>query len=95
MTYRLVDVREPHEHEISRIPGSMLIPLGDLASRLDELDRAETIVIHCQTGRRSLEACRILRENGFENAFSLKGGIVEWMRQSEPTLAAGDRPDHQ
>ncbi|MGM0818563.1 MAG: molybdopterin-synthase adenylyltransferase MoeB, partial [Actinomycetota bacterium] len=58
---RLIDVREPHEYEISRIEGAELIPLGDLPNRMHELDSAEDIVLHCKSGVRSMEALELLR----------------------------------
>ena len=76
----LVDVREPGEYEISRIPGSVLIPLGELPSRLAELNPEATIIVHCHSGSRSAKACAILKEAGFKNAVNLHGGIMEWMK---------------
>ena len=76
----LVDVREPHEHAASRIPGSILIPLGEVPARLSELDGSKMTVIHCQSGVRSATACGLLRSAGFEKVINLRGGIVEWMK---------------
>jgi len=78
--FTLVDVREPHEYEINRIPGSVLIPLGQLPERISEIDPSKTTVVHCQSGVRSAKACEILRSNGFENVVNLRGGIVAWMK---------------
>lgn len=77
----LIDVREPHELEISRIEGSDLIPLGQLASRMHELDSAEQIVLFCKSGGRSARALELLAGAGFRKLKNLRGGINEWARQ--------------
>ena len=74
----LVDVREPHEFQIARIPGSVLIPLGDLPRRLNELNPADDIVMHCKMGGRSAKACDLLRANGFTKVRNMTGGITRW-----------------
>ncbi len=82
----LVDVREPHEYQIARIPGSVLIPLGDVAKRLGELNPADDIVIHCKMGGRSAKACDILRANGFAKVRNMTGGITKWSDTVDPTV---------
>jgi molybdopterin/thiamine biosynthesis adenylyltransferase/rhodanese-related sulfurtransferase len=82
---RLVDVREPHELEISHIEGAKLIPLGQLASRLPELDSAEDIVLFCKSGTRSARALELLLSAGFRKVKNLKGGINAWVRQVDPS----------
>lgn len=84
--FTLIDVREPFEHEIAKIDGSRLIPLGELESRLDELPRAGMLVLHCHSGTRSEHATRLLREAGFENATNLEGGIDAWSVEIDPTV---------
>jgi sulfur-carrier protein adenylyltransferase/sulfurtransferase len=81
----LVDVREPFEYDISRIPGSKLIPLGELPARLSELDSADDIVLHCKVGGRSAKALRILQEAGFRKLNNLQGGITAWSDEVDPT----------
>ncbi len=76
----LIDVREPDENEVCRIPGSILNPLGQVPGRIHELDRSKKVVVHCRSGGRSAQACAILREKGFDNAVNLKGGIIDWMK---------------
>lgn len=83
---RLVDVREPHELEISRIPGAQLIPLGQLAARLSELDSAEEIVVFCKAGIRSARALELLVSAGFLKVKNLRGGINAWAQEVDPTL---------
>src|SRR5688572_1343923 len=74
----LIDVREPYEYEIARIPGSRLIPLGELETRVGELPRTGTLVLQCHSGGRSEHAVRLLQGAGFENAYNLVGGIDAW-----------------
>ena len=81
----VLDVREPHEYEINRIPGSTLIPLGDLAERYGELDPNREIVSQCKSGVRSARAAAFLREQGFSNVRNLKGGDLAWVDQVDPS----------
>ncbi|MFZ5809571.1 MAG: molybdopterin-synthase adenylyltransferase MoeB [Chloroflexota bacterium] len=83
---RLIDVREPHELEISRIEGAELIPLGQLAARLSELDSAEEIVLFCKAGTRSARALEVLASAGFRKVKNLKGGINAWAKEVDPSL---------
>jgi sulfur-carrier protein adenylyltransferase/sulfurtransferase len=85
-TVRLIDVREPHELEISRIDGAVLIPLGQLAGRLSELDSAQEIVLFCKSGTRSTRALELLASAGFRKVKNLKGGINAWAREVDPSL---------
>lgn len=78
----LLDVREQDEFDADRIPGSVLIPLGEVADRINELDRNRPIVVHCRSGMRSAKACSILRDNGFTKVSNLKGGILAWQSES-------------
>jgi len=82
----LVDVREPYEYEICSIPGSKLIPLGELPARLSELDSADDIVLHCKVGGRSAKALRVLQEAGFRKLNNLKGGIAGWSEEVDPSV---------
>ncbi len=82
----LLDVREPHELEISRLPGESLIPLGQLASRLSELDSAKEMVVFCKGGTRSARALELLVSAGFKKVKNLKGGINAWAREIDPSL---------
>jgi len=77
----LIDVREPHEHQICNIPAAKLIPLGEVGKRLDELDPEADIVIHCKSGMRSARACGILKAAGFKHVRNMKGGILAWSDQ--------------
>ena len=84
--FRLIDVREPHELEISRIEGAVLIPLGSLAARMHELDSSEEMVVFCKSGSRSARAVELLAGAGFRKQKNLKGGINAWARQVDPSL---------
>jgi MoaD family protein len=81
----ILDVREPHEYQICRIPGSTLIPLGEVASRSAELDRNRDIVVQCKVGGRSAKAVALLQERGFTRVRNLKGGILDWIDKVDPT----------
>ncbi len=83
---RLLDVREPHELEISHIPSAQLIPLGQLAARLSELDSAGELVVFCKAGTRSTRALELLVSAGFRRVKNLKGGINAWAREVDPSL---------
>jgi molybdopterin/thiamine biosynthesis adenylyltransferase/rhodanese-related sulfurtransferase len=83
---QLIDVREPHELEISRIEGADLIPLGSLASEMHKLDRAQEIILICRSGSRSARALEILVGAGFEKIKNLRGGINAWAEQVDPSL---------
>src|SRR3990167_5705718 len=78
-------VREPHEYQICHLNG-YLLPLGDLAKRAHELDSARTIVAHCRSGKRSAEAVDFLRKAGFRKVWNLKGGILAWSDQVDPSV---------
>ena len=83
---RLIDVRDPHEYEISRIPGAELIPLGELHRHLGELDSSEEIVLHCKSGMRSLQALEQLQGAGFRKVRSLRGGINAYAREIDHSI---------
>ena len=82
----ILDVREPQEYQICNIPGSTLIPLGDLPSRLHELEGRGEMIVHCKSGVRSAKAVKLLREAGFAQAKNLRGGILRWIDAVDPTL---------
>ena len=82
----LLDVREPHEYQIARIPGSILIPLGDLPKRLNELDKNADIVAQCKSGGRSQKAVDLLKQNGFQHVRNMTGGITAWSDKVDPSV---------
>ena len=81
----LLDVREPWEVELASIPGALNIPMGDIPSRLQELDPDRATVVLCHHGARSLNVTMWLRNQGFEHVQSLAGGIDGWSRSIDPT----------
>jgi sulfur-carrier protein adenylyltransferase/sulfurtransferase len=82
----LVDVREPHEFEICNIPGAKLIPLGEVPKRMHELNSADDIVVHCRSGVRSAKAVEFLMKSGFQKIHNLKGGVLAWARDVDPSM---------
>jgi adenylyltransferase/sulfurtransferase len=86
----LVDVREPAEYEIVKIPGSILIPKGDILSgqALASLPQDRQIVLYCKTGVRSAEALAAVKAAGFKDAVHVHGGVAAWQRQIDPSLPA-------
>jgi molybdopterin/thiamine biosynthesis adenylyltransferase/rhodanese-related sulfurtransferase len=84
--FLLLDVREPYEYDIARIPGAKLIPLGQLPSRMSELDSAQEIALHCKTGKRSAQALHLLQEAGFSKLVNVAGGIEAWANEVDPTV---------
>jgi adenylyltransferase/sulfurtransferase len=83
--FLLVDVREPAEWEIVRIPGAVLIPKGDLPSRLSELPQNKPVVMYCKTGVRSAETLALLKNAGFKDAVHVQGGVSAWATQVDKT----------
>jgi adenylyltransferase/sulfurtransferase len=81
----VLDVREPHEYQICNI-GGHLIPLGELAQRVHELDSSKEIVAHCKSGKRSAQAVEFLRGAGFKKIQNLKGGILAWSDEVDPSV---------
>jgi molybdopterin/thiamine biosynthesis adenylyltransferase/rhodanese-related sulfurtransferase len=81
----VLDVREPNEYQIVNINGH-LIPLGDLPTRIHELDSSREIVVHCKSGARSAKAVDFLRQSGFKRAANLTGGILAWADRIDTSL---------
>jgi sulfur-carrier protein adenylyltransferase/sulfurtransferase len=81
----LIDVREPHEWDIARIPGARLIPLGTIPEALSSLDDSRDIVLHCKGGTRSAKALKQLRAAGFTRVWNLAGGITRWSDDVDPS----------
>jgi adenylyltransferase/sulfurtransferase len=82
----ILDVRNPEEFQICRIPGSSLLPLPELARRFGELDREREMVVHCKSGVRSRRAIAFLRQQGFTKLSNLQGGILAWADRIDPTM---------
>ena len=82
----ILDVRNPEEYQICRIPGSTLLPLPALPQRFRELDPERDMVVHCKSGMRSAKAIQFLREQGFRKLTNLKGGILAWADKVDPGM---------
>jgi sulfur-carrier protein adenylyltransferase/sulfurtransferase len=82
---RIIDVREPNEWQINRIPGAQLIPLGEIPRRYAELDPDEEFIMQCKVGGRSAKAADFLRSVGFKRVLNLRGGILEWIDKVDPS----------
>jgi sulfur-carrier protein adenylyltransferase/sulfurtransferase len=84
---QIIDVREPHEYEIAKIPNTRLIPLGEVVRRAAEIDSSRTAILHCKGGVRSAKAIADLRANGFQGRLlNLKGGIAAWSDEVDSTV---------
>jgi molybdopterin/thiamine biosynthesis adenylyltransferase/rhodanese-related sulfurtransferase len=82
----ILDVREPHEVQICKLANGHLIPLGDLPRRASELDSSREIVAYCRSGRRSADAVDFLQRAGFHKIWNLKGGILAWSDEVDPSV---------
>jgi sulfur-carrier protein adenylyltransferase/sulfurtransferase len=82
----VLDVRNPEEIAICRIAGSTVIPLPELPNRLEELDRSRSMVVHCKSGVRSAKAITLLQGAGFSRLTNLKGGVLAWIKEVDPSL---------
>lgn len=74
----LLDVREPHEHEVASVDGSVDIPMAEVPARIAELDRDKPIVVMCHGGNRSMKVAQFLAGQGFKKVFNMTGGIEAW-----------------
>jgi sulfur-carrier protein adenylyltransferase/sulfurtransferase len=81
----ILDVREPHEYQICNLNGK-LIPLGELPRRVNELDSSREMVVHCRSGKRSADAIQFLQKAGFKKLLNLKGGVLGWADEVDPTM---------
>jgi rhodanese-related sulfurtransferase len=82
----LLDVREEWEYEYCHIAGSILIPMGQIPARLEELDKKQEIVVICHHGIRSRHIGIYLEHAGFDNVINLEGGVEQWATDVEPTM---------
>jgi len=81
----LLDVREPWEFDVARIPGARLMPMRSVPARWMELDRDAEIVVVCHHGARSYQVGLFLEQQGFTNVINLYGGMAAWSRDADPT----------
>lgn len=84
--HQLIDVREQHEADIATIGGE-LIPMGTILAHVDEIAKDKPVIIHCRSGARSASVVNALEtQHGFTNLYNLKGGILAWGREIDPTV---------
>ena len=83
--FQLIDVREEHELEICEI-GGVHIAMGEVMDNLDKISKDKQVVIHCRSGARSGAICQALEANGFTNVYNLKGGIIAWLTEIDPSI---------
>jgi len=84
---QIIDVREPNEYQTARIPGTTLIPLGEVVGRRGEIDESRETVVHCKGGVRSAKAIEALQRAGFKGRLlNLKGGITAWSNEVDPSV---------
>jgi adenylyltransferase/sulfurtransferase len=84
--FQLIDVREFSEHEYCSIQGAELIPMGEILARMGEIDKEKEVIIHCKSGGRSGAIVNALMARGFSNVANLKGGILAWSQEIDPTI---------
>ena len=85
-TLRIIDVREMREIVQGTMPGAEPLPLASLPLHLDKFNADEKLVIICRSGARSAQACMFLKQNGYENAYNLRGGMISWAHNSLPIV---------
>ena len=84
---QLIDVRQPDENAFAKIPGSKLIPLGDVVRRMNEINAGRETVVHCKMGGRSAKAIELLKQAGYTGELkNLKGGITAWSNEVDPKV---------
>lgn len=84
---QIIDVRQPDEYAFAKIEGAKLIPLGEIAGRMNEIDENRETVVHCKMGGRSAKAIEIMQASGFSGKLSnLRGGITAWSNEVDPKV---------
>jgi adenylyltransferase/sulfurtransferase len=84
--FQLIDVREPHEYEICNLEGE-LIPMSEIPYNVDKISKNKQVILHCRSGKRSGDMLLWLEKNhGFNNLYNLKGGVLAWSREIDPTM---------
>lgn len=81
----LVDVREDYEYEEMNI-GGLHIPMGEVMSRIAEIPKNKKVVVHCRSGKRSASVIQALEKQGYENLYNLRGGIIAWAEEIDPSI---------
>lgn len=84
--FMLLDVRTLNEVMVSKIEGSMHIPMNEIPNRLGDLDIEKEIIVQCKSGKRSAKVCEYLMLNNFKNVKNLEGGIIAWSKEIDPSI---------
>ena len=82
----LLDVRTDSEYFLSNIEGAIHIPMNDIPNKLNTIDKSKEIIVQCKSGKRSAKVCQFLLNNNYENVRNLKGGIIAWANEIDPTI---------
>ena len=82
----LLDVRTDSEYFLSNIEGAIHIPMNDIPNKLNTIDKSKEIIVQCKSGKRSAKVCQFLLNNNYENVKNLKGGIIAWANEIDPTI---------
>jgi len=85
--YQIIDVREIPEITAGKIETAQAMPMASIPLRLSELNASKKIVMVCRSGARSAQACMFLQQNGFDNVYNLRGGMIGWVRADKPLIA--------
>ncbi len=83
--FQLLDIREAHELDICEIGGEH-IPMGAVLDNINRISKDKQVIIHCRSGARSGAICKTLEANGFNNVYNLKGGIIAWANEIDPSM---------
>jgi len=84
--FTLIDVREPHEYNMSNIEGALHIPLGELGNELSSFNKNGYYILQCRSGKRSAADCELMQSAGFTNVVNLQGGILSWAEEIDGSL---------
>ncbi len=82
----MLDVRNPNEYQICRIPGTVLVPLPELPARFAEVPKDREVIVHCKAGTRSAKAIEFLKSQGYKKLVNLTGGIMAWADKVDPGM---------
>ena len=85
--FQIIDVREIPEIAAGKIETSYAMPLASMPMRISEINSEKKVVIVCRSGARSAQACMFLQQNGFDNVYNLRGGMIGWVRADKPLIA--------
>lgn len=83
--FQLIDVRESYEFDTCNL-GGKLIPMGEVMGSIEEIVKDKKVVVHCRSGARSATVCQLLTSQGYDNVYNLKGGILAWSDEIDPSV---------